>query len=364
MGDDSVGEDFHDALSESKNGSIDFVENGNLTQEDLKEFLKMIEADAESPDHPNRECLCLLNDDDRNSDTASWLLCKGCKKLFHSRCHFIVDSNDDRGWYCHDFVCQGLISNDFVNVVDNSRSRPVLKRNCKRKIEKHYSDPLIDETLLSNRVSCELCGFLAKNKHGLSIHMRKHKRVVVDDVVSQEPVDVASNEASVSEVLIEFGFLLNKCRISVPLTRIIQKSVRIVVCQELTKVIEGLVKENDVNSWMRLLAFPYIVLNNKSKGKEGINVIRSNLNLFRNCTDINQALRTIFETRGIPLATRKSVSKDSLIIKAATRKVSEGDVKGAVRVLCSNESVAPQTSEIASKLRSKHPIDGVGFLRK
>ena len=84
---------------------------------------------------------------------------------------------------------------------------------------------------------------------------------------------MVSDGLSVSEILENFGWLLNKCSVSVPLTRIIQKSVRIAVCEELGKVINSLVEKNDVNSWMRLLAFPYIVLNNKSKGKDGMNVI-------------------------------------------------------------------------------------------
>ncbi len=43
---------------------------------------------------------------------------------------------------------------------------------------------------VSKRISCKICGFLAKNDHGLSIHMRKHKRVInIGEVVDSQVFD-------------------------------------------------------------------------------------------------------------------------------------------------------------------------------
>src|ERR1700754_2301685 len=106
--------------------------------------------------------------------------------------------------------------------------------------------------------------------------------------------------------------------------------------------------------------FPYIVLNNKSKEKDGINVIRSNLNVFRNCRDINQKLSKVLQSKGIPFKIDISVNKENIVIETATRKVSEGDIRGSVRVLCSNDTVATQTPETVSKLKAKHPDDDGG----
>lgn len=167
----------------------------------------------------------------------------------------------------------------------------------------------------------------------------------------------ANREVDHSLILNEFSLLLNECRTSIPLTRIIQKSVRIAVCQELTNVITNVVQCNDIDSWMRLIAFPYIVLNTKSKGKVGMNVIRSNLNAFRKCKCVNEALSDILKVKDVSCSNKKSFSKEKLLINTVTRKVGEGDVRGAVRVLCSSESIAPQTPETVSKLRDKHPDD-------
>ncbi len=217
---------------------------------------------------------------------------------------------------------------------------PVRERLIRKLGKIRDSDLEVGSSCISDMVTCSVCGFLAKNARGLSIHMHKHKRV---DGVSNLSEDKAafidsSGETDVSEMLEVFGSLLNRCRISVPLTRIIQKSVRIAVCLELSREIESLVEKNDVASWMRLLAFPYIVLCNKSKGKEG---------------SIFKALSDVLRKASVPFKVDKTADKDSIAIKVAIRKVSEG----AVRVLFSNGSVAPQTLETVSKLKGKHPND-------
>ena len=48
---------------------------------------------------------------------------------------------------------------------------------------------------------------------------------------------------------------------------------------------------------------------------------------------------------------------EDLIVKTATRKVGEGDIRGAIRVLSSNETIAEATPETKAKLKSKHPHD-------
>jgi len=84
------------------------------------------------------------------------------------------------------------------------------------------------------------------------------------------------------------------------------------------------------------------------------------LNEFRNCRNVNETLSKVLDNVGIPFTSNKSMNGDQIIVKVATRKISEGDIKGAVRVLCSNETVAPQTLESVTKLKAKHPDDEGG----
>lgn len=186
-------------------------------------------------------CLCLGNND-QDENIENWIICKGCENWYHRKCNFISDGQYDRimedGWYCSNRGCQKLFS---LNSVKNNGDRPVrqrLIRKCKGKSVTYSSEVTAED--ISDRISCEECGFLAKNSHGLKIHMSKHKRAnIVDDLIHFE-VKENVDDLNVADVLEDFGLLLNKCRVSVPLTRIIQKSVRTAVCQELARVIEKL----------------------------------------------------------------------------------------------------------------------------
>ncbi|XP_037044233.1 uncharacterized protein LOC119080104 [Bradysia coprophila] len=306
-------------------------------------------------------CLCLVDENDENIE--NWIFCAGCGKWYHRKCNLVNDDGanslvNGNDWYCPVAKCQKVFSslNKDVDVGRPVRGR--LDRKCKGKVAVSALD-FSSEEVVSDRVVCSACGFLAKNARGLKVHMARHKGVsdVVNPSVGVDGFSGSSGKVGSSECLEDFGVLLNRCRLSVPLTRIIQKSVRIAVCQELTAVVERLVKRNDVESWMRLLAFPYIVLNNRSKGKGGINVIRHNLGVFRNCVDVVKALTDVLNDASVPFVVSKVVDRDSVVVKVATRKVGEGDVKGAVRVLCSSESVAPQSIETVTKLKGKHPDD-------
>lgn len=89
----------------------------------------------------------------------------------------------------------------------------------------------------------------------------------------------------------KFGLLINKCKHAIPLIRIVQKSVRTVVCQELTNVIDHVVLKNDIFAWLRLWSFPFIVLNMISKGNHRQNFIRHNLVTFSKIIDIQVIFR-------------------------------------------------------------------------
>jgi len=151
-----------------------------------------------------------------------------------------------------------------------------------------------------------------------------------------------------------FGILLNECKNSIPIVRIIQKSVRSTVCQELTNTIRDVVNKNNVDSWIRLLSFPYIVLNSFKKEKNGPNAIRSNLKNFVQGDNINDELLKVLRKVQVHKSMNSKITED-LTLKTAKRKISEGDISGAVRVLCSQESIAPYSAETVGKLISKHP---------
>lgn len=140
------------------------------------------------------------------------------------------------------------------------------------------------------------CGFTAKNQHGLSIHSsRMHKNETSGNVnIAPQPLlDVGDPAFDDVEL---FGVLLSKCRSSIPVVRIIQKSVRFGVSQELSKSIDCALNKNDITSWFRLLAFTYIVLRcDTKKSSNGPNIIRSNLSDFAKITNVNKFLSQLLQ---------------------------------------------------------------------
>lgn len=107
--------------------------------------------------------------------------------------------------------------------------------------------------------------------------------------------------------------------------------------------------KNGLDHWLRLLAFPHLVLNSANKSSDkGKNYIRSNLEDFKKIVDVKSALEQLLLKYGGTQYKKSKISED-LVIKTANRKVGE--------VLASNETVAEATPETKAKLQSKHPHD-------
>ena len=183
----------------------------------------MGQASGGTSESLDRFCLC-LGDDNRNENINDWMLCKGCENFYHRKCNFISDDEYNRvisggyDWYCNLCGCQRLV----VTVRDGIDSkRPVrerLRRKCKAKFPGSFPESqsvLVEETSEFGRVRCDVCGFLAKNGHGLSIHMRRHRNdlVSVDGLALEGRNDDAFGgrlSSSVEDVLDDFGLLLNR----------------------------------------------------------------------------------------------------------------------------------------------------------
>ncbi len=213
--------------------------------------------------------------------------------------------------------------------------------------------------LLANRITCNDCGFVAKNERGLNVHLRSHNNQETVGDPQHLPAQFDFDPNSTADIIQRFGELIYKCKCSVPLVRIIQKSVRTVVCQELTKAVEYVVEKNDLFAWCRLMSFPIIVLNTipKSSFKDNHrpNIIRHNLKIYSKLNDVASIFNELLNLWSYDRPKRPLSNSEKLIIKIAQRKISEGDISGAVRVLSSDDRIADHTQENIDKLEHKHP---------
>lgn len=222
---------------------------------------------------------------------------------------------------------------------DQSNSTLTTAPNCLTSTSTQQANDVINQ-----RKVCA-CGFVAKNERGLKIHARTHEAASTDSSShSVDPTQFQFNSLSEADLIRKFGELLYKCKCTIPMVRIIQKSVRTTVCQELTKVIEYTATKNDTFAWLRLLSFPHIVLNTLSRNclKDSLrpNIIRHNLETFSKLNDIHSLFNELLRLLSFDLPKKLRSHSEKLLIKIAQRKIGEGDIGGAVRVLCSQEGIA------------------------
>lgn len=171
-----------------------------------------------------------------------------------------------------------IVEEDYANFNELSNNQQNIGSKTDERIQVRNKNKFKTED--SDRKVCN-CGFIAKNNVGLRIHWGKQNKMMqaqTSKANQSNLKETLQKESNLKEYLEDFNILLAKCKKFIPVTRIIQKSVRIVVCQELTNLVNETVSNNDIVSWMRLLAFPYLVLNSCNKlNNKGKNYIRLNL---------------------------------------------------------------------------------------
>lgn len=119
-------------------------------------------------------------------------------------------------------------------------------------------------------------------------------------------------------------------------------------------------KMTDHRSWIHLLTFSYVAFKSPDKSTSNISlatVIKRNLNFWNEIKNlpIEEYLGKIMPTSTKPKRTNKKSTPDSTRIKKAQSKLNEGDFKGAIRILSSDDTIAPFKVETYLKLLEKHP---------
>lgn len=215
-----------------------------------------------------RICVC-----ENLIDNDNWIICDKCFKWFHAIC--VLSSTDEydriinnnENWICkecvlNESITELKITNEKPSSFEEQKelNRTLLPRKCKQsKIQsqsiavtstndegsKKRTNKSDGNKDLLDRVVCN-CGFIAKNYVGLRIHWGKKKKKVnsqISKIDQSTRMKAIEKETDLKEYLNDFNLLLGKCKKSIPITRIIQKSVRIIVCQDLTTLVNEVVQK-------------------------------------------------------------------------------------------------------------------------
>lgn len=144
----------------------------------------------------------------------------------------------------------------------------------------------------------------------------------------------------------------------------IPKAARYQSSKEYTKVLSSCANNmNSSDAWFKLLSFPFVAFKSpdrkdKSTSKLSLaTIIKRNLVIWSQVNQLpfKEFFNSIVPKSTMPRKVKKKLDEDELRIKTVQSKLNDGDVSGAIRILSSNDSIAPVNAETYAKLLELHP---------
>ena len=160
----------------------------------------------------------------------------------------------------------------------------------------------------------------------------------------------ASLSASASSVITQQSPSFQHPCLQCPTIKHIPKSARPTCASALEAAFRKI--ENDpwvVSSWSDLLNFGSAVLQVPARTGKGHNL--SSL-IRKRVASLGNGVPSEQDVRSVP---KKSLSKSSSRASAVRAKMEDGNISAAVRILCSEESLAVSNLDTLNKLKEKHP---------
>ncbi|OXA43090.1 LINE-1 retrotransposable element ORF2 protein [Folsomia candida] len=139
---------------------------------------------------------------------------------------------------------------------------------------------------------------------------------------------------------------------SVPTLRRVPEGARLTVAQALTKTVQEVTTTNSEEAWEALLLFPYHVLQVPRKTDKVVNLTKWVKDLAHRWTTARKSTMPAPRVPRPPVSTEQQQQQRAKKVEA---KLSDGDVQGAIRLLTSDDVIAPKNEETLSALLLKHP---------
>ena len=151
------------------------------------------------------------------------------------------------------------------------------------------------------------------------------------------------------------------CKSNLSIMGNIPRGARIAVADALNELIGIVLRTNSSASWSRLLCFTYHVLQKPKKDKPASN----NLSLVTKIKNqVSAFMNENFPPDSFPFELRKKNAKpksqEEILKNRVNAKFAENDLKGAIRELSSEDTLAPDNAETLKTLGEKHPTAPIG----
>lgn len=183
-------------------------------------------------------------------------------------------------------------------------------------------------TETSDEFQCFECGFDAGNEQSYMVHLRSHLQ--------------SSNTASIQISLSNQQFMeyVSNLKQTYRIVKRIPKGARSVVAGDLSHLIDKCIRTNAVTDWRNLLLFAYKSLRLPEK-EVGISLV--------------QIIKQNSSTSVLPAQNRKPSNKQSSLSSRVEAKLTDFDIRGAVKLMSSTDYLAKNSSDTFEQLLSKHP---------
>ena len=175
---------------------------------------------------------------------------------------------------------------------------------------------------------------------------------------NQESLDVANQSTPNFDLLNH----LHTCKSNISLIGNIPRGARITAAEALNELINNVIQSNTPIAWSKLLCFAYHCLQKPKKEKSTSNTpslvtkIKNQISTFMNSNFPPTEFPFEFRKRN-----HKQKSRDEILKDRVDAKFAENDLRGAIRELSSDDTLAPDNIETLTKLKERHPIAPIGI---
>ena len=221
------------------------------------------------------------------------------------------------------------------------------------------NDPIPETYFAShNRFVCRSCGknFTTGRRHLCDLQKGSTRNTSISQQIlvnsDQAPSSVPQDDRPTSppSVSVADDFVYFR---SISVLDRIPSGARAQVASGIAQLIDEVCRQNSVEAWCALFRFPAMCLSkSKRAGKNNqslASVIKRRISTF-----LFDPLQTL-PTATVSSEHRRSLSNAQKRAIITKKKIEAGDVRGAVRVISSDDSLSPSSEAVLESLQSKHP---------
>ena len=168
-------------------------------------------------------------------------------------------------------------------------------------------------------------------------------------IAIQPSQSIQANDGVTSFEPVQESFRLSHPFLPGPTLKHIPKGARQTCANRLIVLIRNVIENpEEEDAWMTLLQFGPDVLLKPARGGKRHNLTNT---IKSRCADN----KTGHVMSNIETTSRRNRNPEATLAAAVSSKIEDGNLKAAIRLLCSEETVAPFDSDTHAQLRAKHP---------